>query len=78
MNQHANRDDPTFSVVIAVRNGADTIERCISSVTDQGGVDAEIIVIDGASSDGTVSVLKSNSDKIAFWVSEPDRGICDA
>lgn len=40
--------------------------------------DIEIIVIDGVSTDGTVDVIKENTDMIKYWVSEPDNGIYDA
>jgi glycosyltransferase involved in cell wall biosynthesis len=38
----------------------------------------EWIVIDGGSTDGTVSLLRSNEDIIDYWLSEPDRGMYDA
>jgi len=35
-------------------------------------------VIDGASTDGTVEIIKANKEKIAYWVSEPDTGVYNA
>ena len=67
-----------ISVVIAVRNGAATLQRCLDSIFEQTYRDIEIIVIDGGSTDRTRTVLEDNALRIAFWQSEPDRGICNA
>jgi glycosyltransferase involved in cell wall biosynthesis len=72
------REAPRISVVTAVRNGAGTIGRAIASVQAQGLADVEHIVVDGASTDGTLDVLRSYGRDIALWTSEPDRGISDA
>jgi len=68
---------PTISVVTCVRNGVAGIARTIESVTAQGIADLEYIIVDGASTDGTQDVIRSYSDKITFWQSEPDEGISD-
>jgi glycosyltransferase involved in cell wall biosynthesis len=70
--------EPDVSVVVAVRNGVEIIQRCLDSVLTQELGRAELVVIDGASMDGTVEVLQHNASRLAFWSSEPDRGICDA
>ena len=67
-----------ISIIVPVFNGADTIQRCIDSVHNQTHQDKELVIIDGGSTDGTVDILKSNQDKIAYWLSEPDNGISDA
>jgi glycosyltransferase involved in cell wall biosynthesis len=67
-----------ISIVVAVFNGSATLQRCIDSVVQQTYPHKELIVIDGASKDGTVEILKRNSEKIAYWVTEPDRGIYNA
>lgn len=38
----------------------------------------EYILIDGASSDGTVEIIKKYNSQIDYWISEPDKGIFDA
>jgi len=69
---------PAISVVTVVRNGADVLARCLESVAGQTCPGVEHIVVDGASTDGTVDLLRTWSDRIALWVSEPDSGIYDA
>jgi glycosyltransferase involved in cell wall biosynthesis len=64
---------PEFSIITPVLNQASTIEKCIESVAAQH-VDVEHIVIDGGSTDGTVDIIRKHEDKLALWVSEPDRG----
>lgn len=69
---------PKISVIVAVYNGAKTLQQCIDSVAQQSYQNVELIVIDGGSKDGTVELLKANQEKINYWVSEPDRGIYNA
>lgn len=66
------------SIVTIVRNGESHIERTIRSVLAQDHPDIEYIVVDGASTDGTMAVVERYRDRIARVVSEPDRGISDA
>lgn len=67
-----------ISIITVVKNGVATIERTILSVVNQDYLDYEYIVIDGVSSDGTLTILNKYSDSIAKIVSEPDKGIYDA
>jgi glycosyltransferase involved in cell wall biosynthesis len=67
-----------ISVLVAVQNGAKTLQRCIDSITSQSYASKELIIIDGGSTDGTLDVLRDNDEKIAYWESEPDRGISHA
>ena len=69
---------PLFSVVIAVYDGESTLQQCLDSVIGQSYRDTELIVIDGGSKDGTLDLLKKNSQQIRYWISEPDRGIYHA
>jgi glycosyltransferase involved in cell wall biosynthesis len=66
------------SVIVATLNSAGTLAACIDSVSAQQGVSVELLVIDGGSTDGTVQILEANDDSIAYWVSEPDRGVYSA
>jgi len=67
-----------ISIITAVYNRVGTIGQCVSSVKSQSWPNVEHVVIDGASSDGTIKVLQSCLSKQAVWVSEPDKGIYDA
>ena len=69
---------PRISVVIAVYNGAQTIQRALDSIFEQTYRDLEVVVIDGGSTDGTQAILEHNASQIAYWVSEPDRGVYNA
>lgn len=66
---------PTISLVVAVKNGARTLQRCIDSIQSQTYPNKELIVVDGQSTDGTVDILSKNNSAIAWWISEADTGI---
>jgi len=68
---------PLISVVIATRNAAGTLARCLESIRAQTFRDFEVVVADGASTDGTLEILRANEDIVA-WRSEPDTGIYNA
>ncbi len=67
-----------FSIVTAVYNRANYIAQAVQSVQTQSWQSVEHIVIDGASTDGTVQVLESCIYAQVVLVSEPDKGIYDA
>ena len=50
----------------------------MESVLNQTSDDVEHIIIDGASTDESVDLIKSKAEKLAYWVSEPDNGIYNA
>lgn len=66
------------SIITVVYNNQATIAHAISSVLSQDYSDIEYIVIDGASTDSTIEIIQSYSEKIAKFISEPDQGIYDA
>lgn len=66
------------SIITVCYNSVDTIEDAIKSVLSQSYPDIEYIVVDGGSTDGTLEIIGKYRDKIAKFVSEPDRGIYDA
>lgn len=50
----------------------------MTSVLGQQDVAVDYHVIDGASTDGTVEIIRRHADHLAGWLSEPDEGIADA
>lgn len=69
---------PLLSIVIANFNYGRFLPDAIESVLSQGMDDAELIVVDGGSTDNSVEVIRKYADRIAWWVSEPDKGQSDA
>ncbi|WP_461788844.1 glycosyltransferase family 2 protein [Pedobacter sp.] len=69
---------PKLSVITIVYNNAKDIERTMLSVLNQTYGNIEYIVIDGASTDGTLAIIKKHEDRLAKLVSEKDSGIYDA
>lgn len=69
---------PSISVIVAVRNAEQSLRRTLLSLTNQTTRDFEIVLIDGASTDGTLRVAEEFRDEITFQLSEPDTGIADA
>lgn len=69
---------PFFSIVIANYNYGHLLPAAIDSILSQNCDDYEIIIVDGGSKDNSLDVIKKYEDKIAWWVSEPDRGQSNA
>ena len=67
-----------ISVITVTFNCAGTIARTLESVASQSWPDVEHIVVDGASSDGTMAIVDSYRGGLAHVLSEPDSGIYDA
>ena len=72
-------NNPLLSIVIANYNYGRFLEAAIKSVVHQDGFDkCELIIVDGGSADNSVEIIKKYEDKIAWWVSEKDKGQSDA
>lgn len=69
---------PRLSVVTVVRNAVGTVADTIDSVLAQTYPAVQHVVVDGASTDGTVDVLRRYGARLPEWTSEPDAGISDA
>jgi glycosyltransferase involved in cell wall biosynthesis len=78
MNPVSSESWPRISIVTAVRNGGQYIEDTIRSITSQKYPNLEYVVVDGASTDGTVEVIRKYEKDIAWWVSQQDKGVYDA
>lgn len=66
------------SIITATFNSASTIRDTIDSVIAQDYPNIEHIIVDGASKDATMNIVKSYGGKISHIISEPDKGIYDA
>ena len=66
------------SIITVTYNSATSLENTLRSVETQTFRDIEHIIIDGGSTDGTLSIIEKHRDRIAQVVSEPDNGIYDA
>lgn len=66
------------SIITVVFNNSSTIRMAIDSVLNQTYKNIEYIVVDGASTDGTVDIIKSYGTQISKFISEPDKGIYNA
>ncbi len=71
-------DKPFLSIITVVFNAKDTIENTIKSVAHQNYRNFEYIIVDGESTDGTLSIIDKYQDSIDCIISEPDSGIYDA
>lgn len=69
---------PKISIITVCFNSAATIRDTIDSVLAQTYPDIEYIVVDGASRDGTIDILRGYGERISRFISEPDQGIYDA
>ncbi len=69
-----------ISVITICFNSSKTIRRAIESVLKQKNIDLEYLLIDGASKDTTVEIIKEYAEKYPCikWISEKDNGIYDA
>ncbi len=69
---------PSLSVIVVCKNPGPRLHVALASVWEQRHVHAELIVVDGGSTDGSVAWLESQRARIATLVSEPDGGVYDA
>lgn len=67
-----------ISIITINYNNLEGLIKTVESVISQTWQEFEYIVIDGGSTDGSAAFIESQSDKINYWVSEPDKGIYNA
>jgi glycosyltransferase involved in cell wall biosynthesis len=73
-----NHHHPSITIILATRNSAQFLRQALESIWEQQEPAVEVIVMDGASTDGTLRLLHAANDQIDYWASEPDRGVYDA
>lgn len=71
-------NNKSISIITVVKNNEEKIEKCIKSVLNQKYKNFEYIIIDGHSSDNTMSIVNKYKNKISIILSEKDNGIWDA
>lgn len=76
--KHENAADMLISVITVCFNAVEYIEQTITSVMAQTYPNLEYIIIDGGSLDGTVDIIRKYESRLAYWQSQPDRGIAHA
>jgi glycosyltransferase involved in cell wall biosynthesis len=70
---------PRVSVVVPNFNGARYLPCTFASLISQTYVDTEVVVVDGASTDGSVQLIESWAERLPLrWISEPDSGQAEA
>ncbi len=74
-NRKPETAPPFFTIITVVRNGSTTLQKCINSIKAQTFQDFEYLIIDGASSDGTIELIRDNSNVVSFAASEEDQGL---
>lgn len=69
---------PKISIITVNYNNLEGLHQTIESVSSQTWQAFEHIIIDGGSTDGSVAYIESKSERFAYWVSEPDKGVYQA
>ena len=67
-----------YTIITINYNNGKELRRTIESVINQTLTDFEYVVIDGGSTDDSVSIIKEYADRIDFWISECDKGVYNA
>ena len=79
-NPNVKPEQPSVSIIVPTFNRARYLERCVRSILDQTYPKIECLVMDAASTDGSVDILRrlAGEDPRLKFISEPDKGEADA
>ncbi|MEM7102981.1 MAG: glycosyltransferase family 2 protein [Bacteroidota bacterium] len=69
---------PKVSIITITYNAESLLPGTMESVFEQSYTNIEYVIVDGASTDDTVALIRANAEKISQWISEPDKGLYDA
>lgn len=70
--------NPKISIITVTYNAESVLRKTIESIVGQTYSNMEYIIIDGTSKDKTVDIIRKYEQQVAYWVSEPDKGLYDA
>ena len=76
--RESNPENPLVTIITVVFNNVETVAKCIESVLAQTYDNIEYIIVDGASNDGTLDVIKQYENDVDYVVSQKDGGIYNA
>lgn len=77
-NQARTNCDLDVTVVVAVKNGADSLEACLDSILSQEGPKVGVIVVDGSSTDGTLEIVERYRPRLSAVLTDANLGVYDA
>ena len=66
---------PIVSIITVCYNAEQDLKKTIESVRNQTYKNIDYVIVDGASKDGSVEVIKQNGDVVSRWISEKDGGL---
>lgn len=75
---HNIHPHPKFSIITVTYNAEKVLEDTIQSIVTQSYKNVEYIIVDGGSTDGTLTIVNKYKEHIHTIVSEPDKGLYDA